>query len=325
MARSARLRYDRDLCYYHLMNRVAGDPDFLPFGEIEKERFFRLVLELATLYCLDLISVVVMSNHYHIVCAAPAEAPDKEEIQRRWRAYYVPKNRIEPDWDDPEVVAAWGARLRDISKFCHDLQQRFTCWYNRTRPKRRRGRLWADRFKNTILQSGEAVWDCARYVEMNPVRAEICPIPGDYRFSTWGRYSGSGTHPFAESAVRHLRPYLHQFYGDRAEDLDAAAVLREFEADMTRLTVAEAGGSSEEIAAAERAARKGSGFALTVRRRVRYWSDGAIIGSKQFVRELAAELIHRERAAKKRLARSRSAESGALARLHAWRFLRADR
>ena len=156
--RMARLRYDRELCYYHLLNRVAGTRSFLPFGDVEKEQFFRLALELSTLYCLDLISVVVMSNHYHIVCAAPADAPGKEEIRRRWQAYYG-EDRVEPNWEDPEVVAVWGARLRDISKFIHDLQQRYTCWYNRTRPERRRGRLWADRYKSVILETGEAVWD----------------------------------------------------------------------------------------------------------------------------------------------------------------------
>jgi hypothetical protein len=33
----------------------------------------------------------------------------------------------------------------------HDLQHPFTCWYNRTRPQRRRGMLWQGRFKSTIL------------------------------------------------------------------------------------------------------------------------------------------------------------------------------
>jgi len=321
--RSARLRYDRELCYYHLLNRVAGTRSFLPFGELEKERFFRLVLELSKLYCLDLVSVVVMSNHYHIVCAAPAEAPGREETARRWRAYYGAKKLIEPNWEDPDVVAKWGARMRDISWFVRDLQQRFTCWYNRTRPERRRGRLWADRFKSVILETGEAVWDCVRYVEMNPVRAEICTDPADYRFSTWGRFAGGGRHPFAESAARHLRPYLHTFFGERAEDLSVREVLLEFQADMARVLAAESGADAEEIAEARRLARRGSGFVLTVRRRVRYWSDGAIIGSRSFVRNLGAELIHRERAPKKQLARSRSPGGGKLAPLYFWRRLRA--
>jgi hypothetical protein len=41
-----------------------------------------------------------------------------------------------------------------------DFQQQYTNWFNRTRPRGRRGRLWADRFKSVILESGRAVWEC---------------------------------------------------------------------------------------------------------------------------------------------------------------------
>jgi hypothetical protein len=40
--RMARIRYDREMCYYHLMNRVAGEPGYYPFGDVEKEKLFRL-------------------------------------------------------------------------------------------------------------------------------------------------------------------------------------------------------------------------------------------------------------------------------------------
>jgi REP element-mobilizing transposase RayT len=315
------MRYDEGLCYYHLLNRVAGEPDFLPFGDVEKERFFKLVLRLSKLYCLELISVVVMSNHFHIVCAAPAEKPDVKQIRKRWKAFYG-RRKVEPNWNDPEVVEAWATRLRDISWFMKDLQQRFTCWFNRTRPNGRRGRLWADRYKNVILESGRAVWDCVRYVEMNPVRAGVCAAPADYRFSTWGRFAGRGRHPFAESAARHLRPYLHLFMGDRAAELSDIEVLAELNADIARVAASEQDATPEEITAAREAARKGSGFVLTVRRRIRYWSDGAIIGSKVFVRDIASNLVNPERVEKKRLAAAREGNGGRIAGLYSWRFLR---
>lgn len=320
--RTARLRYDKGLCYYHLLNRVAGSPGFMPFGEMEKEHFFQLVQRLSRLYCLQLISVVVMSNHFHIVCAAPAGKPDAGEIQRRWKAFYG-KRAVEPDWNNPDVVEMWAERLRDISCFMKDLQQRFTCWYNRTRPGARRwGRLWGDRFKSVILESGKAVWDCVRYVEMNPVRAGICANPGDYRFSTWGRFTGAGRHPFAEFAARHLRNYLYWVMGDRASKLSDAEVLAEMNANMARVAAAERYESPENIAAAGEAARKGPGFVLTVQRRVRYWSAGAIIGSKTFVRQMAATLINPDRAQKKRLAAARESGDGKIAGLYSWRSLR---
>jgi hypothetical protein len=34
--RCRRIRYDREDCYYHLMNRIAGEPGEFPFGKVEK-------------------------------------------------------------------------------------------------------------------------------------------------------------------------------------------------------------------------------------------------------------------------------------------------
>ena len=329
---STRVRYDKGPCYYHLLNRIAGRPDDLPFGDVEKEHFFDLVLRLSRLYAIDLISVVVMSNHFHIVCMARPDLPDLDEIRRRWRAFYTYRARLglEPDWKNPAVVEHWARRLRDISEFMKDLQQRFTRWYNRTHD--RHGRLWADRYKNVILESGRAVYRCIQYVEMNPVRAGLCTDPGEYRFSTFGRYMATGRHPFAESAVRHLRIGLSHTYGtNQVRGKTDEEILAYFRGNLAALTTMEAGGGMLEIRAARLAAEKGSGFVLTTMRRVRYWSDGAIIGSKAFVREIAAAHWGKSRAGKKRLALARlpgvrqggrrGPRAGADV-LYAWRYLK---
>jgi len=246
--------------------------------------------------------------------ARPHHGDNVAEIKKRWRAYYGDK-RIEPNWDDPKVVAAWRARMRDISCFIKDLQQRFTSWYNRTRPTRRRGTLWADRFKNTIVQGETALWACIRYVEMNPVRAGVCADPAEYRFGTWGRYKGSGRHPFQANVVRHLRRYL----GEQARGWSGKRILAELNADMARIAAAERGESSEAVFAAESAGRRGDGFVLTAQRRMRYWSDGAIIGSRLFVRDIAAAVLDPERAEKKRLAVGRQGDVAA--GVYSWRRL----
>jgi len=149
--RCRRIRYDREDCYYHLMNRIAGEPGQYPFGTVEKETFFGLALDLSRFYSLDLLSVIVMGNYYHILCSAPAEAPGKAEVIANWRAFRgTGPNVTEPSWEDEAVVAQMAGRMRDISKFAKDLQRRFTCWFNRSRPKGRRGGPWAERFKNVI-------------------------------------------------------------------------------------------------------------------------------------------------------------------------------
>ena len=297
--RMARVRYDRERCYYHLMNRVAGEAGFYPFGDVEKERLCQLSVQVAQFYSLDLLSFVCMGNHWHAVCAAPAEPPSRDEVIANWRAAKG-KLGIEPNWDDAEVVAHLGARMRDISCFVKDLQQRFTCWFNRTRPKRRRGGLWADRFKGVILEGCTALWDCLTYVEMNPVRAGLAECPGDYRFCTWGRMVGSGRHPFAANLVRHLRQYL----GECADSWSDKRVVAELTANMARIAAGERGEDSETILAEEEDARDTrSRFTVTARRRVRYWTDGAVIGSELFVREIAAKLFGSDRAKRKRLAK----------------------
>ena len=101
-------------------------------------------------------------------------------------------------------------------------------------------------------------------------------------------------------------------------------MLAELRADMARLAAAERGESSEAIFAAEEAARKGPGFVLTAARRVRYWSDGAIIGSKLFVRNIAAAAVDPAGAEKKRLARSRLPGGGRAGGLYSWRVLRTE-
>ena len=60
------------------------------------------------------------------------------------------------------MVEALSKRTRDISQFIKDVQQRFTSWFNRTRARRRRGTLWADRLKNVVLEGETAVWECLK-------------------------------------------------------------------------------------------------------------------------------------------------------------------
>ena len=152
-----------------------------------------------------------------------------------------------------------------------------------------------------ILEGETALWEGLKYVEMNPVRAGLCADPADYRFGTWGRMAGSGTHPFEANLVRHLRQQL----GERAESMSDSAVIAELRSDMARVIASEQRLSSEEALQAAEEAKKADGFVLTVSRRMRYWSDGAVIGSKLFVRRIGVELFG-GRASEKRLSVART-------------------
>ena len=189
--RTARIRYDDERCCYHVMNRVAGEPDYLPFGEVEKEYMFGLARRLSRFYRIDILSLVAMGNHFHMVCVTYPGLPSVDEMSTRYEDYYG-ATRAKPNWKSKKVRERIGKRMCDISMLLKHFQQSFTTWFNATRSTRRRGRLWAGRFKSVILDGEHALWECLKYVEMNPVRAGLCADPSDYRFCTLGRLSGSG-------------------------------------------------------------------------------------------------------------------------------------
>ena len=94
--RAARIRLDRwEPTYYHCVSRVVGEPGYLPFGDVEKEKLFTLLESLAVFYSVEVIGFTVMSNHFHLVCAARPEPPPMDEVRRRWRLFHGP-DAVEP-------------------------------------------------------------------------------------------------------------------------------------------------------------------------------------------------------------------------------------
>ena len=106
-----------------------------------------------------------MGNHFHVVLYAPSadELPSDGEIAKRHNEFYGTR-RPNIDADDREACAETGRQMIDISHFMRVFQQKFAQYFNRMH--QRRGGLWADRFKSTILEQGEALWSCAAYEEL---------------------------------------------------------------------------------------------------------------------------------------------------------------
>jgi len=58
------------------------------------------------------------------------------------------------------------------------LGQCYVQYINRT--YKRTGTLWEGRFRSSIVQQQEYLFSCQRYIEMNPVRADMVKHPGEY-------------------------------------------------------------------------------------------------------------------------------------------------
>jgi len=283
-------------CYYHLCTRIAGEKNHYLFTDVDKEKGMSLVQEVSELFLLDVISMCWMDNHWHIVLYSPSpeETPDLQVVADKYNAYYKDKKTLINPKVEPKKCAQIAEQLSDISYFMQLFHQKFTLYINRTH--NRRGPLWAERFKSTILDGQRALWSCVKYIELNPVRAKMVDDPADYRFSTWGKYCGSGTHLFEDNFVKHLRKSL----GELAKSWTSSAVYAEFRGELARTISNERNPLADHLEVKKDAKNEPS-IKIQFLRRTRYWSDGSIIGSKSFVQEIALQFNDKKKVMKKKL------------------------
>lgn len=295
MARQARIKPSDRGTYYHIMNRISGLPGEFPFDDVEKEKLVRLIREWSHYFTVEPIAYQIMGNHYHLVCYSPGEdeklsAPKAAERHNRFYGGKAPA--LAASDPDCERIAE---RMRDVSAFVGQIQQVFSCWFNRTRAARRRGSLWADRFKTVILERETALFNCIAYVELNCCRAGMVDDPAEYRHGSWGWWCATGKHPFAANLEKHVPAYEGEFC--RSKTLDTIQHrLRAFIAETLAEERRQREHTPKEIAASKPKADHEPPLATRASRRLRHWSDGLIIGSKSFVREVAAAFMGRSQA-----------------------------
>jgi putative transposase len=63
------------------------------------------------------------------------------------------------------------------------IGQRYVQYVNRT--YRRSGTLWEGRFRSCLTQEESYLLACQRYIELNPVRADMVAHPAEYRWSSY--------------------------------------------------------------------------------------------------------------------------------------------
>jgi len=198
-----------------------------------------------------------------------------------------------------------------LSEFMKSLLERFTKWFNRMHS--RSGTLWEDRFKSVIVESGQAARTMAAYIDLNPVRAGMVSDPADYRWSSYGEAVGGGAKGDGKKAREGLvRAYFCDqgvwFESEKWQEvsrlyrrllgmaLERKAANAKVDAKSSRVktkNTAEAMESGE-----NETLLKELGMAKMLRCSVRYFTDGAVIGSKEFVNETFASA--RERFSEKR-------------------------
>lgn len=291
------------LAYYHCVSRVVDRRMVL--GDLEKDRFEALMWEYATFCGVNIVTHSVLSNHFHLVVEVPRRPdvlPDDEELIRRIEGLtglagdgncrqVLQQFREQGHHEAAEAFRArYFARMWDISAYMKLLKQRFTQWFNRTRG--RKGTLWESRFKSVLVEgNGTALASVAAYIDLNSVRAGLGDDPKNYRWSGYGAAMAGN-----RQAQEGLRIAVAAAHGVPVETLEGEDVLAGYrvwlylQGEENEGTDAEGrpvrkGFSREEVArvVAEKGRVRPAEY---LRMRVRYFTDGAVLGTREFVNEV---------------------------------------
>ena len=268
-------------------------------GDEEKEFFRKLLFRQAAFAGVEIVAWCFMSNHFHLLVSVP----NKEKALDGWtdEKFVERLEMLNSEVHTRQVLSqirmwqgngnkqavhdaamAVRERLFDLSAFVKELKFKYSVWHNRR--SGRRGTLWEERFRSVLLEDGEAVRFCAAYIDLNPVRAGLCEDPEDYRWCSYaaavagcvtsrkGLARAWGRQKWTSVVAREHRMLL---FG-RGEKIPGGET-----ADGRRVK-ARAGFSRERI---EDEIKQGGSVPMwkVLRCRVRYFSDGAVLGSKAFV------------------------------------------
>ncbi len=140
-------------------------------------RFFRACLiDGAKRYPCDIHAYVLMTNHVHLLVT-------------------------------PRSAGALGTLLQSVGR-------RYVQYFNDT--YQRTGTLWEGRYRATLIDSASYLLTCYRYIELNPVRAQMVAHARDYPWSSYRAH--------AEAAVDEVisEHRLYRRLGKTAEERQAA-------------------------------------------------------------------------------------------------------
>ena len=318
--RTARLKVKDQAAVYHCVTRVVGGAMLL--DKQAKEILRKQIWYMAEFCGVEVLTYCVMTNHFHVLIRVPEKSAvsDEELVERFSKLYRNHKGRVgtlkailkkggeEAEAERKRLLQ----RMGDISQYMKELKQRFSIWYNKSH--KRYGTLWAERFKSVLIEDTAAcLRTVAAYIDLNPVRAGLVEDPKDYRFCGYSEAVAGNV--FANVGIAkalHIKSgksLLSQYR--KILFLMGATTSRRSQKAMDRETVKKVVEQEGELSPSQ-----------VLRARVRYFTDGMVLGSKEYV-NLVFER-HRGLFSKKRTSGARSMKGLSKSGMMVIRDLRKD-
>jgi REP element-mobilizing transposase RayT len=277
------------------------------FQADEKEVFRSILRRLEGFTGVTVVTYCVMGNHFHLLL----KVPDPDTLPRLDTERLLELLPLLYDKATVETVAheldlarrsgdvtceralleRYENRRGNLSVFIKELKQRVSIFMNKRLG--RTGTLWEGRFRSILVEGGEsALLAVAAYIDLNPVRAGLVDHPEDYRWSGYGESNGTG------KGSRKARVGLASIQREALENLELTVPWARVQERYRRLlylagaeerdhagAVSRRGFSPEKVSEVVDAATPLSLSGL-LRRKVRYFCDGAALGSAGFVEEV---------------------------------------
>ncbi len=255
-------------------------------GDPEKEVFRKTLRQCEVFYGIRVLTYCIMSNHFHVLVEVvePKKLTEDEVLScvaALYPAKFVMSLKRELDGfrhaglpdSAQKLLDSFTRRMWNLSNFMKSIKQRFSTFYNRNNS--RKGTLWEERFRSIIVEGEEsALLTMALYIDLNPIRAGIAAEPADYRFCGYAEAVAGGEmarvglgrlvhwNPGSWKAVQ--SEYRRLLYATGEESTARKGFLR---------------GERNAVEAANGHLPAGAGL----RHRIRYLSEGVILGSRGFI------------------------------------------
>ena len=137
----------------HHVIQRGNDRQIIFREEADYQRFLVWLKETARFYEVAIHAYVLMPNHLHLL-ATPSNDTGVALMMQKVGRFYVP-------------------------------------WFNKK--YERTGGLFEGRFRTSLIDTDRYFLACSRYIELNPVRAQMVMAPGDYPWSSYAHHAGVRT------------------------------------------------------------------------------------------------------------------------------------
>ena len=241
-----------------------------------------------------------MDNHLHLLLRIDCEVAESwsdQEVVERWFRLYPPRGADrKPMKPTEEMVLAklnnsdWvretRGRLSSLGWFMKCLKEPLARLANRQDGCT--GAFFEGRFKSIAILDQESLLSVAAYIDLNPVRAGLVTNPSLYRWSGYGQAMAGRPEALAgyqsltairslkpAQALKHYRAGLFDYAERRGVFPPAQACIKP---DIKRR-------SPQTLHPWQQ--HGDFGLIGQLLHRIRYFSDGAVIGSKNFVESMA--------------------------------------